>query len=469
MRRPIRPVLALLVLAAFAPLFGCADAPDAAAPAAAPAAEAAPAGLTWEQPAWVAEAVLYEIFVPDFTPEGTFRALIPRLPDLKDLGVNTLWLMPIHPIGVEERKGVLGSPYAIRDYYDVNPAYGTKEDFQALVDAVHAEGMYLILDFVANHTAPDNAWVTEHPDWYTRGADGGIITPVSPEGNPTDWTDVADLDYDNAALRAEMTNVMRYWVETFDIDGYRCDVAGWVPYDFWEEAIAAVRAVKPVLMLAENEDPAIHRVGFDLTYAWPEYAELKEVWSGDPVAELVALAQETEAVLPEGAARLRFTTNHDETAWDAPPPALFGGQAGAQAAFVLTASLPGVPLLYNGQETGIDAPVPFFEQTPYDWPGRPEVRAFYDQFLALYDGSEALQSGTATFLAPEAADVFLVERAAAGERLVAAVNVRDRAVSVPRPAALQGATWADALTGEALPPGETLTLAPYGYHLLRAE
>ncbi|MDX1548375.1 MAG: alpha-amylase family glycosyl hydrolase, partial [Rhodothermales bacterium] len=369
-----------------------------------PAAPEAPAALTWQQPGWVDDAVIYELFTTDFTEEGTFRAIIPRLGELEDLGVNTIWLMPIHPIGEEGRKGVLGSPYAIKDYYAVNPAFGTEEDFRALVDSVHARGMHLLIDLVANHTAPDNAWVDEHPEWYTRDADGNPITPVGPDGNPTDWTDVVDLNYDDPALRAEMIRMMRYWVEEFDIDGYRADVAGWVPDAFWEEAIAALRAVKPVLMLAENEEPSIHRAGFDLTYAWPEYARLKEVWSGAPASSLVALVEEVEAALPEGAGRLRFTTNHDETAWDAPPPDLFGGQQGAQAAYVLTASLPGAPLVYNGQETGVETPVPFFEKSAYDWTARPEVRAFYDAYLALHEASPALQDGALTFHAADAED-----------------------------------------------------------------
>lgn len=448
-------LFALLLL-----LVGCREAPAPQAPETAGA-------VTWQQPAWVHDAVIYELFVTDFTEEGTFQAVIPRLAELKALGVNTLWLMPIHPIGEKGRKGVLGSPYAIRDYYAVNPAFGTKEDFRALVDAVHAHGMYILIDLVANHTAPDNAWVTEHPDWYTRDAAGEVITPRSPEGEATDWTDVADLNYDNAELRAEMIRMMTYWVEEFDIDGYRADVAGWVPYDFWEEAIAAVRRVKPVLMLAENEDPAIHRVGFDLTYAWPEYARLKDVWRGAAVSSLVALVEEVAAELPQGARRLRFTTNHDETAWDAPPPAIFGGQAGAQAAYVLTASMPGVPLVYNGQETGVDVPVPFFEKSSYAWTARPDVHGFYDRFLDFYANSTALRTGTFEVLTPDAADVLVYERAAAGERVVVAVNVRDRPATIATPAALREGAWTDALAGQPVPVADSLTLPAFGYRLMR--
>ena len=246
-----------------------------------------------ERPKWVDNAVIYELFVQDFTPEGTFEAIIPRLRELKKLGVTTLWLMPIHPYGVERKKGTLGSPYAVRDYFDVNPDFGTKQDFQDLVDAVHAEGMHIIIDFVANHTAWDNAWLAEHPEWYTRDSAGTITHPQG-----TDWTDVADLNYDNPDVRQAMKQAMKYWVEAFNIDGYRCDVAEMVPLDFWEDAIAEVRRIKPVMMLAEGEAPELHRTGFDLTYSWKLYGALKDVWNGAPASDFVRVLEEQKKAFP---------------------------------------------------------------------------------------------------------------------------------------------------------------------------
>ena len=277
--------------------------------------------------------------------------------------------MPIHPYGVERKKGTLGSPYAVQDYFDVNPDFGTKDDFQDLVDAVHAEGMHIIIDLVANHTAWDNAWLAEHPAWYTQDSTGTI---THPEG--TDWTDVADLNYDNPDVRKAMKQVMKYWVEAFGIDGYRCDVAEQVPLDFWKDAIAEVRRIRPVMMLAEGEDPALHRAGFDLTYAWQLYGALKDVWNGAPASDFVDVLEEQEQAFPQDALRLRFTTNHDETAWDAPPPVLFGGLDGARAASVLMTTIRGVPLLYNGQEVGVDEPLPLFEKQPISWDQNPELR-----------------------------------------------------------------------------------------------
>lgn len=199
------------------------------------------------EPAWVKGATVYEVFVPDASEAGTFQGLIGRLDKIQEMGVNTLWLMPIHPIGEKRRKsdvGLLGSPYSIRDYYDVNPDYGTKEDFRALVDSVHARDMHIIIDLVANHTAWDHPWLDEQPDLYSDGPINGFTVPVL-NGDTTDWTEVVDLNYDNPTTRQKMIDVMQYWVREFDIDGYRCDVAHAVPLDFWENAIDSAQVPLP--------------------------------------------------------------------------------------------------------------------------------------------------------------------------------------------------------------------------------
>ncbi|MDX1531043.1 MAG: alpha-amylase family glycosyl hydrolase [Rhodothermales bacterium] len=422
-----RSLLVLLVLVP-AVLTGCARRPAVEAP---------------PPPARVEANVLYEVFVRDFTPEGTFRAMIPRLDTVRAMGVNTIWLMPIHPVGVERRKGELGSPYAIQDYFAVNPRFGTEDDFRALVDAAHERGLRVLIDLVANHTAWDNAWVTEHPDWYTKDSTGAITHPPG-----TDWTDVADLDYSNPAVWEAMREAMRYWVEEFDIDGYRCDVAELVPLDFWAEAIAELRQIKPVLMLAEGADPALYDVGFDLTYAWDTYAALKEVWDGLPTGQLYeALEAEREAYDPADA-RLRFTTNHDETAWDAPPVVLFDGLDGARAASVVAITLPGVPLLYNGQEVGSEQRLPLFEQMAIEWDQNPEMRRFYDALLALRAESPALQYGALEPIDTAGPDVIAYYRMEAGEEALVLVNARDRAVEAT------------------LPDGAAVPLGPYGWRVV---
>lgn len=414
----------------------------------------------------VKDLVIYELFVTDFTDEGTFRAIIPRLSELKHLGVNTIWLMPIHPIGVERRKGELGSPYSIRDHYEVNPDYGTKQDFEALVKAVHDEGMYIIIDFVANHTSWDHGWVEDHPEWYTEGPAGRPTDPLNDEGESIGWTDVADLDYSNPELRAEMMNVLRYWVEEYDIDGYRCDVAGMVPFSFWEEAIPDLRAIKPIFMLAEWDDPAIHDVGFDATYAWPFYRKLKEVFNGGEVSELIELVEEELLLLPEGAYRLRFITNHDETAWDAPPPVLFGSQDGAFAAAVVAYTLPGLPLMYNGQEIGTGFNVSFFEKTDYNWDLRSDVRARYKSLLEVRRSSDALRSGRLQFLDTEADQVLMIRRSSARDTVLVAVNTSAVPVSITYPAPFTGRPVKDVLNGQEIELPVHSELSAYGYRLV---
>ena len=414
---------------------------------------------------WIRGSVIYELFVPDFTEAGTFEAIVPRLRELRELGITTLWLMPIHPIGMERRKGILGSPYAVRNYYEVNPEYGSLDSFKAFVEAAHTAGIRVILDFVANHTAWDHPWTTAHSDWYTRDEHENLTVPRSPDGVQTNWTDVADLNYDNADLRREMLNVLRYWVEEYGVDGFRCDVAEWVPYDFWVEAIQMLRELRPVLMLAEGADPALHEAGFDLTYAWPFYGMLKEVWAGKSAALLRNQVHEQLSLLPEGAARLRFTTNHDETAWDRTPPQIFGGQQGARAASLVAHTLPGAPLIYNGQELGWDVPVSFFEKTRYDWTKNPDMRSFFGSLFNFYADSEALQSGSLTFLS-DSDDLMVFKRESENEEVAIAVNLRPRSVSFAVPARTGNGDWADVFRGETVIAGQTIALAPYGYRLL---
>jgi glycosidase len=422
------------------------------------------------EPAWVQDAVVYEVFVPDASEEGTFRGLIDRLDEIEKMGVTTLWLMPIHPIGEERRKegfGGLGSPYSIKDYYAVNPGYGTKEDFQALVDSIHARDMHVILDLVANHTAWDHPWLEENPDMYTPGPIDGFTYPVL-NGDTTDWTDVVDLNYDNSQTRQSMIDIMQYWVREFDVDGYRCDVAGAVSMDFWNAAIDSVETIKPVLMLAEDAQPEMHEVGFDYTYAWPYYSKLKQVWDEEAPAEsLTAQVDTTLNELPKAAQRLRFTTNHDESMWDATPPELFGGAKGAKAAFVLTTTMPGVPLVYNGQELSVSDTVSFFARTPYNWGQNAEVTDFYRKYLTLYRNSPVLHEGTLE-VHHAGRSALLYSRKTEDAEMMMAVNARKDTVNVGIPSTYDDASLVNALTGTALSP-DTLDLGAYGYRLYRVE
>ncbi|MGE0353411.1 MAG: alpha-amylase family glycosyl hydrolase [Gemmatimonadales bacterium] len=415
---------------------------------------------------WVARSALYEIFVQDFSPAGNLQGVIRGLDRVEAAGADVVWLMPIHPVGVENRKGTLGSRYAVRDYLAIDSVYGTRADFRALVEAVHGRGMKVILDWVPDHTSWDNVWVTAHPEYYLHDEQGGLVVPRDPQGNPTDWTDVVQLDFGNAGLRKAMIDAMRYWLVEFGIDGFRVDVAGFIPYDFWREAIPALRASVPrrLLFLAEWGDIEMNRAGYDLTYAWDSYSRLKAVWRGAPAASFVEGELPDMRAMPPGGMRLRFTTNHDETAWDAPPVTIFGGAAGARAAFVAMVLLPGRPLLYNGQEVESPQKLGLFEREPIVWdqPGAAVARSFYRNVIRIVRSEPALLTGDlepVTTSAP--ADVIAYRR---GDVLVL-VNARPREVKVAVPGLrLDGSR--DLLSNETQH-GDSVVLPPYGTAVLR--
>lgn len=379
---------------------------------------------------WIARSAIYEVFVRSFSPEGNLRGVIDGLNLIQATGANVVWLMPVQPNGIRERKGTLGSPYAIRDYRGIHPDFGTHADFRALASAVHARGIKLIIDWVPNHTAWDHPWTTQHPEFYTRDDRGRIRHPRNNDGTPTDWTDAAELDYDHAGLRRTMIADMQYWLREMDVDGFRVDVAGMVPDAFWCEAIPELRTAGADLLLAEWGEAKMHALGFDLTYAWDSYRRLKDAWKGGPAQTFVEKEIAELATLPHGGMRMRFSTNHDETAWDQPPVTLFGGPAGARAAFVAIALLPGPPLLYNGQEVESPQKLPLFEHEPVDWnrPDADAARAFYRRVVDLSRTHPAFNTNAEVqaVQTDASADVIVYRRANA----VVLVNTRPRPVSV---------------------------------------
>ena len=324
-------------------------------------------------PVWAREAVVYEVFVRDFHPDGTFTGLQSKLDELKDLGVDLIWLMPIYPIGEIERKGPVGSPYSIKDYYAINPDMGTGEDFRALVEALHARGMRIILDMVPNHTAWDNAMITDHPEWYTHDENGEIVPPNA------DWKDVADLNFDVPELRIYLQDMLKFWIETYDIDGYRIDVAEMMPSDFWAETMPKLQKIKPdVFMLAEGNKPYLHVNGFHATYGFNTFPVLIKVANGEQAAQTLHDVMEREfASYPKGALRLRFVENHDQ---------IRGAKAiktrsGLEAAIAATLFLPGAPLFYNGAESAIDRRLELFHKEAIDWASGSE--SFRNRIKAL--------------------------------------------------------------------------------------
>src|SRR6266849_5168882 len=343
--------------------------------------------------AWVRDGVIYQIFPRAFSAEGNFNGITAQLDRLKELGVTIIWLMPIHPIGQEKKKGTIGSPYAVRDYYGINPDYGTKEDLKKLISDSHRRGMKVIIDIVANHTAWDSV-LMKHPDWYKHDASGKITYPY-------DWFDIAALNYTNSQLRRYMTDMLKYWIREFDLDGFRCDVAGEVPTDFWENARAELDKIKPdIFMLAEAHKPDLQVKAFELDYSWPLHSALTGVLQGRSRATDLREAWEKEYKdWPRGALHMRFSDNHDERR----AIARFGEPA-ALAASALMFTLDGVPLLYNGMEVGdtteSGAPA-LFEKLPVFWPiaeRRPEFPRFYKQMIEQRRASSALRRGSLAWL-----------------------------------------------------------------------
>ncbi len=334
-------------------------------------------------PEWSRNATIYQINTRQFTSEGTFRAAEAHLPRLKDLGADILWIMPIHPIGEVNRKGPLGSPYAVKDYLGVNPEFGTLEDFRHLVTAAHDLGMHVILDWVANHTAWDNHLVTDHPEWYLRDWKGDFC--------PTpwwDWDDIIDFDYASPALRQYMTEALKYWVQETDIDGYRCDVAGFVPTDFWETTRAELDGIKPVFMLAEWESKDLHAASFDMTYSWHWNDTVHRICHGSlDCSALEVYYAWNDKNWPREAMRMMFVSNHDKNAWEGTEFEQFGD--GLDAAMVLTVIGEGMPLVYNGQEAGYDKRLEFFERDPIVWRDHPHGN-LYRRLFALKHENTAL-------------------------------------------------------------------------------
>ena len=399
---------------------------------------------------WSCHASIYEVNLRQHTPEGTLAAFERDLPRLAGMGVGILWLMPLHPIGVHERKGTLGSPYSVRDYGAVNPELGTLADVRRVVHAAHALGMQVIIDWVANHTAWDHAWATQHPEYYKKDASGKLF-PVTFTGGaePEYWTDVIGLDFNHAPLWDAMIAAMAFWLHECDIDGFRCDVAGLVPTAFWERARRELEAIKPVFMLAEWSEPELHASAFDMSYNWALQDVLRDIAKGraDARALVAYLAAEAQR-FPVSAYRMNFTSNHDANAWFGHDAEVYG--AAFEAMAVLAATLPGMPLILAGQEAGLHKRLAFFERDAIDWKDRP-LQDFYARLLALKATHPALangQHGAPVQALPTGNEVvFAFTRRCGDDAITVTVNLSDQPQPLRNPslAAEHGATlrpWA---------------------------
>ncbi|MGB4838528.1 MAG: alpha-amylase family glycosyl hydrolase [Saprospiraceae bacterium] len=368
-------------------------------------------------PDWHKNAVIYEVNLRHFTKENTFKSFEAHIPRLKNMGIDILWFMPVNPVSLKNRKGELGSPYSIGDYYKTNPDFGSLDDFKHMVNAIHDAGMYIIIDWVPNHTGWDNPWITEHPDWYTKDKDGNITDPIDYNtGKPWGWTDVADLNYDNQEMRIGMIDALKYWINETGIDGYRMDVAHGVPVDFWAQCTDSLYAIKPLFMLSEGEVPAIVNNGaFIADYGWEMHHILNEiaksqkanrkkgeklvqgnVVKGEKAVEIKKTANDIDSVIAKKATQytkgyqMQFTSNHDENSWAGTEFERMGD--GHKAFAVLTATINGIPLVYTGQESAMDKQLEFFKKDSIPW-GEYSYAGFYKTLFDLKHLNKALWNG----------------------------------------------------------------------------
>jgi glycosidase len=411
------------------------------------------------------DAIIYQVNIRAFSQAGTLKGVQERLSQIQELGANVIYLMPIYPVGKEKASGELGSPYAVKDYKAVNPDFGTLQDLQALVEEAHKKNMAVVLDWVANHTAWDNIWITQHKDWYQQDASGSIIIPPG-----TNYNDVAQLNFNNTEMKDAMIDAMSYWVYNANIDGFRCDYADFVPNNFWTDAITKLRKIKKnqtILMLAEGSKYNHFASGFDYTFGFNFFSTLEKLFKENKSAVTIQESNTTEYANnynPENRV-VRYTSNHDVNLSDGTPLELFGGRNGSIATFVVAAYLKSVPMIYNGQEIGYNKRLNYFAKTPIDWSTADnEMLAEYKKIIAFRNTSKAIKSGEYTGYSSDAVSAFTMEKDT--EKVFVLSNLTSSAVKHLIPNTLKG-NWKDAFTGASVTVGADITLQPFQYIILK--
>lgn len=424
----------------------------------------------YKNPEWSYSAILYEMNIRQFTTEGTFRAASERLPFLRSIGVDAIWLMPIYPIGEEDRKGSLGSYYSIRDYKGVNPEFGSEADLRDFITKAHALGIKILFDWVANHTARDARWISERPlDWYERDSEGRAKVPW-------DWSDTAKLNYANREVWRGQIDAMRYWVEQFGIDGFRCDMAMLVPIEFWQEASAELHSIKSdIFMLAEAEEDNLFEGAFNMSYQWNIHHIMCDIAKGARrVWDLRNAMHAERQRYPREAMRLSFTSNHDENSWSGSEQSRFGRALEVMTA--MTFLMPStMPLIYTGQEVGYDHSFAFFDRDPIPEELYKEGYAteLYRRLADLKHSQRALDSGE------RGGDVIEIEnnakdcmmtfvREVADSRVVAIVNLSPYTIHADFRTGIYAGKYRDAISGERVILDEHVErdIAPWHYQIL---
>lgn len=402
--------------------------------------------------------VMYEVNIKTFTP-ANFKGVEARLDSIKALGINVIWLMPTYPIGI--LKGV-GSPYSVKDYEGVNADFGTLDDLRTLVALAHSLGMAVIMDWEANDTSWDNAWITNNPAWYQNDGLGNIIIPPG-----TNYSDVAALNFNNFDMRTAMIRAMKYWIFAANVDGYRCDFADNVPNDFWIQALDTLNTITThkLIYLAEGTKGAEITAGFQLSYAFSYYSALKAVFAGTQTPGNLFTANTGElASLPTPGIKLRYITNHDDASSDGSTLTVYKSKQGALAAFVLAAYMDGVPLIYSSQEVGYPGAINFFNTVPVDYTANPDMVAAYKQILAFRAAHEAVKTGTSTQYTDANIDAF--EKISGTDDILVLVNTKNSSETFTIPTALQNTTWKNGFTTASVTLNSQYIFQPYSYLVL---
>lgn len=404
---------------------------------------------------WAKNATIYEVNTRQLTPEGTFKAMQSHLPRLKQLGVDILWFMPVHKIGEKDRKGELGSYYAVQDYKSINPEFGTLEDFKVTVKEAHKMGFKVIIDWVANHTSRDSKWLIEHPEWFVKDKSGNILAPF-------DWSDVAKLDYTNKQMRVAMIDAMKFWLTEANIDGFRCDVAAEVPTDFWNEARLSLDKVKPVFMLAEAEKPELTYKAFDMDYGWNIHHIMNQIAQGKQnVSALGRYFKVQDSLYASSAIKMLFTSNHDENSWNGTEFERMGAAVKTFAAFCYVA--PGMPLIYNGQEVAFNHRLEFFKKDNIKWDGDQSYTKFYQKLNQLKKSNKALEAGDTkasfSYKIDSTLNTITIERSNGKNKVVAIFNLSAKEVKTTAPSV----AGTDYISGRSFKPKSSIKLAPWDF------
>jgi glycosidase len=450
--KPYSPILLLVTILAFS---GCSKSkPFVPTPTPTPVSSGDPAqyGTPYASVPATKDIVMYEVNIKTF-PNANFAGVESRLDSIKALGVNVIWLMPIYPIGVLKASG---SPYSVQDYEGVNSAFGTLSDLRALVTQAHSLGMAVILDWEANGTSWDNAWITSNPSWYIQN--GGVIQQLST------YSDVAALNFSNQSMRLALIKAMKYWVFTANIDGYRCDFADNPPADFWTQALDTLNNITThkLIYLAEGTASTEISSGFQLDYAFDYYGSIKSLFAGSSTPSSLFATNATEiSSIPASGTKLRYITNHDDASSDGSTITEYGGKQGALAAFAIVSYMGGVPLIYSSQEVGYPSAINFFNNVPVDYTANPDMVAAYKQILAFRAAHEAIKTGALTQY--NDANIVAFEKTSGTDDVLILANTKNATETFNVPAPLQGTTWVNGYTGGNVTFSTQYTLQPYSY------